>query len=90
MTDAALDDIRRRFRERCAAELDQLTACAGRPDADAAQAIHRLAGLAGALGFDELSRLARRVEDGASLDGEAPAADWAGLLAELGRVAQAR
>lgn len=89
MADGGLEDLKLRFRARCADDLARLAACEGRPAGELIQRVHRMAGLAGALGFAELSVLAGGIDD-AHAAGEAPDADqWRRLLEELARVAQA-
>lgn len=56
--------LKLKFRARCADDLAVLSAAApgAAAGADLRQRIHRLAGMAGSLGFDELGRMARAVD----------------------------
>ncbi len=78
MSDAFLTDLRRRFRLRCGEDLAMLRMMRQAP-ADLASPefgvlVHRLSGAAGSFGYDELSRLARVIDDMLTLK-TAPGAD---------------
>ena len=91
MSDDGLEPLRRRFWTRCADDLEVFrtvrNAARGLSDPAIASIIHRLSGLAGSLGYDELGRLARIVDD-CLMEAAAPdPTDVDGLERELSRVA---
>lgn len=86
-----LEALRQRFRKRCAEDLLALRAARSRlgglAEEDMAFRIHRLAGLAGSLGYGELSRLAGLLDDQMSCRDPLDEAAVDPLEAELARVA---
>lgn len=92
MTDinAALAPIRERFRSRCAEDAASLrSALAQEEDALARSLSHRLAGLAGTIGFPDISNAAADLEEAidAALPRARVAEEAAALLALLDRAA---
>ena len=67
MSDEILIDLRRRFRLRCLDDLAVLCAArqssTGLASSEFGIMVHRLSGAAGSFGYDELSRLARAIDD---------------------------
>lgn len=86
-----LEPLRQRFRERCAEDLSVLKQARGRPNGlaedEVKSRIHRLSGLAGGLGFSELSQLAGVLDDQIAAQQPTVAGDIDRLEAELARVA---
>lgn len=72
-----MDAFRARFRERCRTEALRL---ASGPDAERRAIAHRIAGMAGTLGYPELSALARRIDDAYAAGDQPSAAAVASLL----------
>lgn len=77
--------FRQRFVERCREELQVVRSG---DDAQLRAAAHRIAGLAGTVGFPELSLLAGRVDDQLSGGGTANAADREALAAAMAALAR--
>jgi HPt (histidine-containing phosphotransfer) domain-containing protein len=75
-----LASLRERFLDRLRDDLAQLEG-----GGEARPLVHRTAGTAGMLGFQDLSRLASVVDD-QLFDGAPREADWAALLAEMRRL----
>ncbi len=91
--EAAVEQLRVRFRARAAANLGDLRRWSQDPVANAAELhsiVHRLAGAAGTFGFHRLSDLAAKAEDMLVTDAPDPSAAIADVLEELERVSDPR
>lgn len=87
MDDRRLEDIRRRFRLRCRADAALLRVqVEGGLDEAARSIVHRIAGLAGALGYLELSAQAAALDDDLAFGKAAPAARVMALVDALDEV----
>jgi HPt (histidine-containing phosphotransfer) domain-containing protein len=86
----ALTMIRRRFRERCVADLVQvrsrLAQAPTAPDVDFHTRIHQIAGLAGSIGFDRLSEIAIAANETIRKEGHASLEELALLETALEEV----
>jgi HPt (histidine-containing phosphotransfer) domain-containing protein len=91
MVSSGLEVLRQKFITRCRGDLELVRALAIDTSRGAEPAvrtvIHRISGIAGSLGYADLSDLARRVDDGFSGAVSPSPEDVRHLAAELARVA---
>lgn len=86
-----LEPIRQKFRVRCGQDLKVLRETRADPaqtfGEDCKLVIHRLSGMAGSLGYGELSRLARTIDDAFARDQTPLPEDLDRLAKELSAIA---
>jgi HPt (histidine-containing phosphotransfer) domain-containing protein len=91
MDSPALDGLRQRFITRCRGDVDLIRALGADPSRASEPAlrtvIHRISGIAGSLGYADLSKLARVVDDGFATSTRPAPEDFRKLEDELVRVA---
>ena len=91
MDSPALEGVRQRFITRCRSDLDLIRAFAVDPsqtsEPEVRTVIHRISGIAGSLGYPDLSNIAKRIDDGFAIATVPPSEDVRQLEAELVRVA---